>query len=295
MRLSICQPLLPTRAWICLLIMLLAMLLLVACPRQYPAGKDPALNAKASHPWELPGANAEQQSAQNQSAANSSGTQVVFPDQRGPRLPAEDTLDESQLAGAWRQVCFVRREQLQLSVRGAMNLMELQAGGTVAYHLYAAGKQDIREGTWRKVKPGVLDIRIGSPAEMLFYGQLVDGQFLYLWNYDSQEGLWFARQPDKYAAHLERNRFQTTRGDFKIANIVQDQYTGTVTEGEITIEVRGGFQEGVLTMDWRDAKNSSQGYAVFIVSPDSSSLLGYWWLDDWEAAPFGGAWDCTAY
>jgi hypothetical protein len=278
-----------------LLIAVSAVLAVSACPREYPAGKDPTLNAKASHPWELSGANAAQQSTQNPSAANSAGTQVEFPDQRGPRLPAEDTLDESQLAGTWRQACFVHEEKVQLSSAENMNLMELQASGSVAYHLYMNGQQDVREGTWHKAKPGVLDIRIGSPTEMLFYGQLVDGQFLYLWNYDRQEGLWYARQPEKFAPRLEHNRFSTTRGDLKLTNVVQNQYSGTLTESGTAVEVRGLYREGVLTMDWRDAQHSSNGFAVFIVSPDSISLHGYWWLDDYEAAPFGGVWDCTAY
>ena len=36
------------------------------------------------------------------------------------------------------------------------------------------------------------------------------------------------------------------------------------------------------------------GFAVFRVSPDWKTLTGAWWLDDYEAAPFGGPWDGTA-
>jgi hypothetical protein len=47
-------------------------------------------------------------------------------------------------------------------------------------------------------------------------------------------------------------------------------------------------------MRWENEQHNQGGYAAFIVSPEWESLEGVWWIDDYEAVPFGGPWNGTA-
>ena len=247
----------------------------------------------ATHPWELSGWELPPELAEvsdQSSAAFNATDEVSPPTRRGPAFTPTDTMDPAVLAGRWLQVCQVSAEKMNLVPVGEMDLLELQPSGQAAYYRVEQREVQPLEGNWRKVEAGVLGLSFGSEQEGHFYGELFAGSFLYIWNYDHQIGYWFARVPPEGTSTIEANSFLTSRGALRLADVVAQSYSGTVT-GTSEVTVAGYYESGILTMRWEDEAGNVAGFAAFVVAPDWSELAGAWWLDDYEAAPFGGGWD----
>ncbi|MCH7472273.1 hypothetical protein IIA79_04905 [bacterium] len=267
----------------------LLVFLLAACPREYPPGENPAEFANATHPWELPGWKPPPGLKPAATQRAKSGD-VKLPKLRGPALPADDTLDPALLPGRWLLVCSVREEKMELMAVGEMDLVELRRDGTVAYNFITGGEGDVKEGTWGKLEPGVVGLAIGNTEMLELYGQIFGEDFLYLWNYDFQVGHWFVRLPVEATERIEANSFRTSWGELKFKDVVQQSYSGTLS-AESEISVGGFYESGVLSMRWEDERSNRAGFAAFRVGAGWNELQGTWWIDDYEAAPFGGSLD----
>jgi len=275
--------------WICC-----ALLLLCGCDRD----RDPETLARATvtHPWELeswqvpPELAAARQPAMPEYDAEQ---QVETPNRHGPVLPEQDTLDPQLLPGTWLQICFTAIERLNLVPPGEMNLIDLRPDGSGTYYAVHEYKATQYEGSWSKTRPGVVELGFGeNGVTQEMYGQLFEEDFLYLWNYDNQEGLWLARARPEMSPPIQANHFETTRGEMRLTDVVAQSYQGQlIAENEIVIA--GYYEMGVLSMRWEDERGNLGGYAAFLVSPDWQQLTGVWWIDDYQAAPFGGGWNGT--
>jgi hypothetical protein len=272
-----------------------ALVLAAGCEREMPP-EDSGRQATASHPWELPGWTVPPELSAVSPLASEpydSVDEVDLPTRHGPVLPEQDTLDPAILPGLWQQVCYVNQEKLNLIPVGGMNLMELQAGGYSAFYSVQNGETAMMDGNWRKSAAGVVELAFGADGvPQAMYGQLYEDDFLYLWNYENQRGLWFARARPDAAPQIGANRFDTTRGELFLKDVVSQSYQGTVS-ADNEIIVAGYYDKGVLSMRWEDERGNLGGYAAFIVSEDWQTLKGVWWIDDYQAAPFGGPWNGT--
>lgn len=276
-----------------LLPILLLAVVVCGCPREAMDSGDQHPAGTATHPWELsdwelPAELAEV--SEHSSADYSAADEVAPPTLRGPAFSPTDSLDPGLLAGRWLQICQVSAEKMHLVPVGEMDLLELQPQGHAAYYRVEQREAQPLEGSWRKVEPGVMGLSFGSEQEGHFFGELFAATFLYIWNYDHQIGYWFARIPPEATTTIEANSFATSRGALRLADVVAQSYNGTVT-GASEATVAGYYESGILTMRWEDEAGNVAGFAAFIVAPDWSELTGVWWLDDYEAAPFGGGWD----
>jgi len=275
--------------WICC-----ALVFIAGCPRD----RDPQAlaQATASHPWELeswqmpPELSAVKQPALPEYDEEQ---QVEIPNRHGPVLPEQDTLDPQLLPGTWLQVCYTKTERLYLVPPGEMNMIDLRPDGSGTYYAIHEYKPEQYEGGWSKIRPGVIEMGFGEDAvSQEMYGQLYQEDFLYLWNYDSQQGLWLVRARPDMGAAIEANHFDTSRGEMKLTDVVGQSFQGQLlAENEIVIA--GYYELGVLSMRWEDERGRLGGYAAFLVGQDWQELTGVWWIDDYQAAPFGGTWNGT--
>jgi hypothetical protein len=183
----------------------------------------------------------------------------------------------------------VREEQVSLILPGNMNLLELGSRGEGTLFVRHEGEGEQVSSGWRKTSPGKIELEFGGGTQLPYYGELYQGLFLYVWNYDYQEGYWFVRVPDRATPRIGANRFDHTRGELHLTNVVAQSYEGTIT-GESELVVNGYYQDGVLTMRWEDSAGNQAGYAAYVADPEWQSLTGVWWIDDYEAAPFAGSW-----
>jgi hypothetical protein len=277
--------------WLTYGVLVLAMLA-GGCPR---TGGQEALPVErtASHPWELPGYALPESVQATVPPPEPVEGAVETPALRGPLLAEEDTLDPALVPGRWLQICQVRGERLTLMPTGEMDLLTLNPDGTGTWMLVREGEPEHLAGTWAKSGPGVLSMGFGGAEPQPMYCQLHAGDFLYIWSYDHGQGFWFARLPEEATETIAHNRFDTTRGRFLMSEVGEQAYRGTVT-GESELTVAGYYQSGVLSMRWENEQHNQGGYAAFIVSPEWESLEGVWWIDDYEAVPFGGPWSGTA-
>lgn len=264
---------------------------LAACHRELPAG-DARINASGSYPWDagrpLPFA-PEPKAAQ----APPDRTEVpAEPLQRGPAFSAQDTLLEADLPGKYMQVAIVHDEKMGAVPLGYQDLLDLEAGGHFVWRNLTDWKEDVSEGAWHKTGPGRLKLDVSADAPEL-RAELFGGQFLYFWTYEAKSGFWWAKVPRTYSERIGANSFNTTRGTLRLKDVVGASFTGTV-EGQRTLLISGNYQRGILTLRWDEEDKSAGGYAALVVNPDWKSFSGVWWIDDYEAAPFGGAWDGTA-
>jgi len=277
------------------LIVVACLLVVTGCQRDGVREAEEARGQLATHPWELPDWQMpdEVMAQRPDAAANyDAEEQVETPTKRGPSLPEIDTFDPELVPGRWLQVCMVSREQLALVPSGEMDMMELRADGKGAYHSVSQGEVQSIEGNWEKLEAGMLAIGFGEGDLLPMYGELRDENFLYIWNYENQQGIWFTRLPQEATPEIQANTYDSTRGRLHFQDVVARSYSGYV-EGESELNMRGFYESGILTMRWEDEKNNVGGYAAFRVGPDWQEMHGVWWIDDYEAAPFGGAWNCT--
>jgi hypothetical protein len=217
------------------------------------------------------------------------GGMVELPSRRGPKLSDRDTLEPELLVGRWLEVCLVRKEQLSLILPGNMNVLELYPQGSGTLLVKHEDEAEAVVSAWRKVAPGVIELGFGDDDLLPYYGEIYQEQFLYIWNYEFQEGYWFARLPAQATRRIEANRFDHTRGELHIAKVVGQSYEGVIS-GESELMVSGYYESGVLTMRWEDPAGNQAGYAVYLADPEWQSLTGVWWIDDYEGAPFAGSW-----
>jgi hypothetical protein len=272
-------------------LVLLAALLLGACPRQYSAGNTPPQAGTATHPWELQGwkppVDIPQQDGQDATA------QVELPPDIGPQLPAQDLLNPGKLPGLWLQVCHVFSERMNLVKPDDMDEMELQDGGAVVYRAVSAGRAVASEGAWEKTKPGRLRIHVAGGRDTEYYAVLYRNEFLYIWDQDKREADWFVKVPLLPSDSIKANDFSTTLGELKFTSVVGNSCEGTLTGKNVNIRVTGFFVSGILALRWEDPQRNGAGYSAFHVDQDWNSLYGALWLGDFEAAPFLGPWDGT--
>ncbi len=111
--------------------------------------------------------------------------------------------------------------------------------------------------------------------------------FFFFWSYNGSVGMWFARLPGESTPRIEHNHFSSNLGDIHLESVNDNVFYGTA-EGEYARDIAGIYTNGILLMRWEEPDTSAAGYAAFIVAPDWSELNGVWWIDDYEAAPFGG-------
>jgi hypothetical protein len=261
-----------------------------ACQRSGPQAEERAKMVRGAHPWNRPGAEVEPQGREPDPNAESAGTQVATPADRGPALPQQDTLDVALLPGRYLQVCVVTEEKFYLIPPSEQDLLELGANSYAKQTVVEAFATHTVEGNWRKDRAGVLQMGFGSSSELQdTYGQLFDQDFLYLWNYELRLGIWYARIPAEANQRMEANRFVTDRGTLRITRFVGGSFEGVV-EGTQPQKVNGYYSQGILSLRWAAETGAGSGYAAFICAPDWSSIRGTWWIEDWEAAPFGGGW-----
>jgi hypothetical protein len=279
----------------------LAMVLGAACQRRAPGEMAEQIRAQRagateSYPWTPP--HRQQQAATD--PAEGSGEPgleagaVELPDDLGrhPALGSQDTLDVAQLPGDWLLVCNVDQEALRLREPNNFYLFKFAAGGTLSLLPVIDGQVSRAvPGTWEKTGPGKLLMSINNGAPLTYYCEMLGTDFFYLWTFDSKNGLWLARRPAESTPVIEGNEFAFTSGErLHLTGTKGIAYDGYI-EGPTRLEVSGGYSQGVLSMHWIDRQSNSDGYAMFIVSPDWKSLHGTWWLNDYTAVPFGGTWD----
>jgi hypothetical protein len=275
--------------------LILALCLIIAgCPRTAEINSTRA-NAKATHPWELPGWQDPRitQLPQGNAEVRGTGGKVELPSGRGPALPDTDSMDPQLVPGAWMRICSVAEERFILNEVALQDVMQFAEGGAVVFYTNLNGKPTTINGSWRKMDFGVVGLTMNRADEEPFYGQIFQHDFMYMWSYRHGRGWWTVRVPEQRLQALPYNRFKTSRGDLLIKTTLGPDITGVVS-GAGNMEVSGYFREGILSLRWADKKNNAKGYAAFIVSADGSQLRGAWWLADFQAAPFGGIWDGEA-
>jgi hypothetical protein len=133
----------------------------------------------------------------------------------------------------------------------------------------------------------------GGGTPYTYYGQFHGHDFLFLWTFEGQNGLWLVRRPEKFSEGIQGNDFTFTSGEhLHITQASANSFTGTIS-GPVEMEADGGYVNGVVYLRWIDRKNNVDGYAAFVVSPDWKELHGVWWLSDFTSAPFGGSWETS--
>ncbi len=283
-------------AVIALMCLLLAVL---GCPRDIPP-EALARQGTATHPWELPGYTPD--SSLLPSEAESAGADqaptgeeaIELPAARGPALSTEDTLLEADIPGQWLQVCISAGERLNLPANADMDILDLREDHTMIWQIRQAEQEtQFLEGNWAKPGPGQFSLQTTGMDAVPLYGQMFNHDFLFLWSYDQKLGHWFVRLPVSGGERITRNRFATTFGNMIFTEVGDLGFHGVVY-GEYERSIGGRYLPGVLTMRWEETQTKSAGYAAFIVDPEFNTLDGVWWLDDYEAAPFGGPWTGTA-
>lgn len=264
---------------------------LAACYRELPPG-DPRVASSGRHPWDagrpLPFA---PQKAAPQAEVEAQQTEPESLE-RGPAFSPGDTLSEADIPGRYLQVVVVREEKMSQVPLGYQDILTLEPGGHFLWKNLTDWQEDTAEGSWRKPGPGKLQLELGPDAPPV-RAEMFGRDFLYFWSSESKAGFWWARIPEASTDRIGFNSFSTNRGTLKLRDVVGSSFTGTV-EGPRLLRVNGNYQRGVLVLRWEEEDRSAGGYAAFIAGADWKSLQGVWWLDDYEAAPFGGQWNGTA-
>ena len=175
-----------------------------------------------------------------------------------------------------------------------MDMLELREDKSMIWHIRVDGQDtQFLEGYWDKPGPGQISLQMPGNPPVTLFSQLQNQNFLYMWSFEQKLGHWFVRYPAAGSDRITRNRFSTTFGDMIFTEVGDLGFRGAVY-GEYERSIGGRYIPGVISMRWEEPATSSGGYAAFIVDPGFETLTGVWWLDDYEAAPFGGPWTGTA-
>lgn len=276
------------RVVICLIVAVLA----VSCQRDYQEGQDPAEFAHASHPWDF------QHSQQYfmdmfKPVEQSEAQPERKPSVRGPALSDEDLLDPETLPGRYIQICAVGGGKISPVLITEMDIIEFYAGGRITYHSILESEDTVLTGFWEKLGPGMIGFRIGSDTSVPLHMQQFGRNFFYYWTYEREEGHWFARIPEGYPERMVTNVLDTSQGKMHIESVNEYQVTGTV-QGEYERTIQGVYYLGMLIFRWEEEMTATGGWAVMRSSADGLSFDGVWWIDDYEAAPFGGPWTASS-
>ncbi len=256
-----------------------------ACRRDGEAAERQAAQVRGTHPWDSPEFKSPVPEVPLRGRPDDSEG-VEAPADRGPTLPGEDTLLEPAILGRYLQICQVVEEKMNLIPVDQQDILNLQPNGYATWTGVKDNETKVDDGNWKKPRPGVMELSFGGGAVEM-YGQLYQQNFLYLWSYENRTGFWFARMPERANPGLSVNKFNTSRGFIDISRYVGSSWEGTVT-GDSNMRISGFYNGGILSMRWESER--AGGFAAFVCSEDCTQLSGTWWIDDWEAAPFGGDW-----
>jgi hypothetical protein len=261
-----------------------------------------SLRAGGQYPWDAPGW-AERLTGQTPGAAPPGVSptapaegSVQLPTNKGhhPLFDPQDTLNPQQLPGDWLIAAYIADETDRLVEPANMSMFRFAADGTFSLLTINGGEiKKTSPGTWEKSGPGMLLVAYGGNAPYTFYSQFDGPDFLFLWTFEGQNGLWLVRRPAQSAPHIPANDFDLSDGEhLHIAQSGAESFAGSIT-GAATLEVNGGYNQGVLNLRWIDHQNNVDGYAALIVSADGRQLHGVWWLSDFTSTPFGGHWETS--
>lgn len=276
-------------------------LLLAACPRQLtPEQAELRRSADSRYPWptprelrsNTPGDPAAGQQA-DPAAESTLGTPFELPNDLGrhPAIQRRDTVDTGLLLGDWALVCHADSERLVLHEPGSLRLFSFNPGGQLNLLTVQDGQlQHTQSGRWEKTGPGRMQISVDNSPPLTYYCEMFGSNFFYLWTFATKNGLWLVRRPAESAPQIAAGEFQFASGEtLKFTSVRGAVFNGYI-DGPGRYEVTGGYYQGILSLRWVQPQSQSQGYAAFVVDRDWTQLDGAWWLDDYEAAPFGGSW-----
>lgn len=278
-----------------ILVLLAGILLLaVACQRDYPEG-HPSKTARATHLWDIV--------AQSKPVPEG-GMQPPEPEipqdevsqrelERGPAFSEEDTIDTAYLPGAWLQLCESSGERIEPIPVDMMDVIEFAEDGRLVYHLINRGEDNPQQGTWAKVGPGTMEFTVADSEASLFRMQMMGENLFFFWNYEAQMGFWFGKLTQGVPQQIPYSRYDSNFGEMHFESVNQGQFMGTIA-GQYERTMFGAYIAGILLMRWEEPDTSAAGYGAMIMSPDGTSMEGGWWIDDYEAAPFGGPLTATA-
>jgi hypothetical protein len=273
------------------------LVLIPSCPRRADSPRLADAN-QAHYPWDMPGWRQESQQnptgvAEDIPIVPATGGSVAIPNDKGrhPALDPLDTFDRSLLPGEWLIVAHVDDERVVLRSPDNFSVTKFFESGTLTLQPVIGGQlQQADNGTWEKSAPGVLLMALGTNTPQTFYCQFSGRDFLYMWTFEQANGLWLVRRPEQFAERISNNDLTFTSGErLHLTSVKGSAFDGTIS-GPIEYEVHGSYSQGVLNMRWIDRADNVDGFAVFRVSPDWKQLDGVWWLNNYEAAPFGGRW-----
>jgi hypothetical protein len=267
-------------------LLLAGVLLLAACQRDYPAD-HPATTAGAVSAWDFIDLETGPRMGDSLPVTEQPEQEIEPSIELGPAFSETDTVDEELLAGVWLQFCQTRNERIDTVPVEHMDVLEIGPSGQLVWHFINEGQDNPQAGWWEKTSPGVVAFQLGEQPGNEFRLQMFGGDFFFFWNYAGSIGMWFARLPEEASPRIEHNHFSSNLGDFHFESVNDNVYYGTA-EGEYTRDIAGIYTNGILLMRWEEPETNAAGYAAFIVAPDWSELNGVWWIDDYEAAPFGG-------
>ena len=276
-------------------VLIAAACIFAGCTRDYPDGADPKAKVRGAHAWNMPGYQGGELRLikQRPETGVSDTPEVDARSEKGPALPAEDTIDLDKLNGYWLVVALTNDETQYLLPVSDQDTFIFQNGRSVIYHSISNWKDTVQEGSIRKTKPGVLGIKFGNGEFLDFYGMLFRDDFLYIWNYEQKTGFWMVRLPDQATERVQANLFETTRGQMKLEDVVATSFSGKVANDKRGLAIHGFYNRGVISIEWTQNDRTGQGFAAFVVGPEWKTLKGAWWIDDYEAIPFSDVWDGT--
>ena len=276
-------------------IVLCGLCMLLGCQRDYERAGYTKGEKQASYPWENlePGdPRLPADSRRNDGAGTEEAGNVMIPEgARWPALSTRDTISEEKLAGVWLRLAVMQGERIRLLDPEQIDHLNLRPDGgfAITYPASVPPRQPV-EGDWRKAGPGQLEMTVKNAEPLTLNAELFRDDFLFFWDEQQKLSYWYARVPEQRSERIGRDRWKTSLGDMRIGNVIQSRFDFEVS-GPSLRSGSGYYQDGILRLRWEDTQSSAGGYGAFIVSPDWKMLKGSWWIDDYEASPFGGAWD----
>ncbi len=263
------------------------LLLLVGCPTDNsPSGGK----VVASHPWELEGS--EYPFPEPVGGWGNKPGHPQIPKSTQPPIPETD-YDPSLLSGSWFMLARSDPDGVTRAELETMPQIDFTPNGKLVFHRFVDGEDIPTNGTWEKTSPGVMVFELGGKNADHFMFQMHGTDFFYFASGTHPQGYWYAKIPEVFTDTIMANRFQTNRGELHLADIVGNSFSGTVSGGT-PMEFTGIYNAGVLLLNWVEPDSGNNGLAALKVAPDWSHFDGVWWINNFEAAPFGGEWTGSA-